>query len=399
MNSKLSHLNSDQIIEMMKRYYEGGEKVAGLISDYELSAQPSTFVGQFPPYEHDDQYCPYCEGQKLVSKRMSRDRGAWAIGAPTCPSCNHSEQRHCRCKNCLEYEAHIQQNRDLRKQQIIQDRYGVLRRSAPGASELSLRDAVYLLCVSRHSLSEDFYSVSPFSENLKSLAPTYEFQNEIVQHLFVKGMISISGESDPSAFEFDEELTETDAYYPARVIWEFLPSMTDEEKRIYLKEVEAIAKSDDWVEQWKADEASLWQLIAKYECFEYYSYLLSQRGYDREEYGPKTHSVFEAMLETYSVSQIFNLSWQAVRDTTDYIVRESLPRYHAKNTFIGAIQRKADKATAEGWEVKCSRRDFKCPQTVVSSTFFDVFLELGQAAFDTTPPPDSPTPPTDMVFT
>lgn len=387
MNSKLSHLDSGQLIELMKRYYEDGEKIADLISDFELNVQPSMLVGLFPPHVCDDQSCPYCDEQKLVSKRMSRDHGAWAIGAPICPLCNHSEQGYCRCKNCLEHEAYIQQNSELKKQLIIQNRYGEFRKSVPSARALTLRDAVYLLSVSRHSLSEDFYSVSPFSENLTSLAPTYEFQSEIVQHLYTKGIITISSESDLNAFEFDEELTETDAYYPTRVIWEFLPSMTDGEKRIYLKDVEALAKSGDWVEKWKADEASLWQLVAKYECFEYYSYLLSQRGYDREEYGPKTHSVFETLLETYSVSQVFNLSWQAVRDTTDYIVRESLPRYHAKNSFIGAIQRKADKATAEGWEIKCSRRDFKCPQTVLSSTFFDVFLELGQAAFDSPPPP------------
>ncbi len=287
----------------------------------------------------------------------------------------------------LKLETDMQRNVELRKQKIILESYGEFIEVVPGSSELTLRDALYFLSVARHSLSEDFYSISPFSENDPLLAPTFEFQNDIVKHLYAKGLISISSESDVSAFEFDDELTQTEAFYPVRVIWEFLPSMTDGEKRNYLKQVEARVKNDDWSQAWNADKAAIWQHISKFECFEYFSYLLSDRGYEQEKYGQKTHSVYESLLERYSVSQVFNLSWQAVRDTTDYIVRQNLPKYHAKNTFIGAIQRKADKYQAEGWELRCSRRDFNCPQTVISSTFFDVFLGLGQSAFDTPPPP------------
>lgn len=119
---------------------------------------------------------------------------------------------------------------------------------------------------------------------------------------------------------------------------------------------------------------------------EYFTYSLAERGYELETFGEKTHTVFDELLLHFSIGQVFNLTWQAVRDTTDYIVKERLPKYHAKNTFIGAVQRKADKARAEGWTVRNSRRDFNCPQTVVSSVFFDVFARLGGSAIEMVAP-------------
>lgn len=131
----------------------------------------------------------------------------------------------------------------------------------------------------------------------------------------------------------------------------------------------------------------VWQLIAKNECIEYYLYLLEQRGYKIESIGEKTHAIFEALLEDFSVSQIFKISWMSIRDTTDYLVRENLPSWKGKNMFIGAIQRKGDRAIAEKWAIKPSKRDFNCPQTVISSTFSDVFLGEAEKAFNAVPLP------------
>ena len=110
-----------------------------------------------------------------------------------------------------------------------------------------------------------------------------------------------------------------------------------------------------------------------------------QRNFDLPEVGEKTHATFDNLLDHFSPAQAFNITWQSVRDTTDYIVRENLPKYRAKNMFIGAVQRKADKYRAEGWEARNSRRDFNCPQTVLSSTFFDTFVRVGEKSFTEQP--------------
>lgn len=384
MSSKLSHLSNEKTHELMRRYYEDGAKVAVLIADYNLDIHPSTLVGAFPPYVHEDIICPYCN-VPMVSKYRSRDYGNWATDTAICLECNHHAQQYCWCHNCKSLQEDLSLIEHEKKRSIIKRDYQPRRLQTSDLSQLTLKDALYLLSVFRHSLSEDYYSISPFSEHDPLLAPTHEYRNEITQHLYSKGFIAISADSDLDAFIFDEEITESREYYLSRVIWQFLPSMSDGEKHVFMRDLERLVKEQSWPASWQENITEQWRQISKYECFEYFNYLLRERGYEQQNYGPKTHTVFEAMLDNFSVAQIFNLSWQAVRDTTDYIVRNDLPTYHAKNTFIGAIQRKGEKALAEDWQVRCSRRDFNCPQTVISSTFADVFLGLGQAAFDMQP--------------
>ena len=80
-------------------------------------------------------------------------------------------------------------------------------------------------------------------------------------------------------------------------------------------------------------------------------------------------NTFINLLKNFSVGQIFNLSWRAVSQTNDYISAEGINYTHGRNMFIGSIQRKADKAIAEGWTTTNGRRDFNLPQTIISSTF------------------------------
>ncbi|PHS21384.1 MAG: hypothetical protein COA84_15875 [Robiginitomaculum sp.] len=382
MNQKLAHLTEKQIAELIGRYYEQREKVSDLINEYGIDVRPSAFVSLLPPIVYHDLSCDFCENQNLVSKRTSRD--GWSSITPECPQCGHKCD-NCRCKNCRQRAVELQQIEDEQKRAILHAEYGGASKPPVIATDITLTDAIYLLSVSRHSLSEDMDQIHPFSDKPPTLAPTLEYKNDLIKHLYAKGFIKISSESNPKAFVFDDGITETTAYYPTTVAWLFMPTMTTGEKRQYLREVENTAKEGPWPDSWNKKVDILWHLIAKYECFEYYDYLLNQRGFEFDKIGPKTHEVFENLLTKFSVSQIFNLTWQAVRDITDYSVKEDLPKYRTKNMFIGAIQRKADKYQAEGWELRHSRRDFNRPQTVLSSTFFDVFLEFGQAAFETKP--------------
>ena len=256
----------------------------------------------------------------------------------------------------------------------------------PSVDNITLKDAVFILSLARHSLTEDLKYVEPFNKDEIALAPLYEFQNEIVTHLSTKGFITISPDSPVYAFIFDPAETYIDAHYPAMAMWEFLPGLSVDIKYDYLRSLQTIANEYELSEGWRSDIPTLWHQIAKYECLEFFLHLLAQRGYQSYKIGKKTHTTFENILEDFPVSRIYNLTWMAVRDITDYIVRENISKQQGGNIFIGAIQRKADKAKAEGWEVKHFRRDVNCPQTVVSSTFFNLFLELWDSASETVPP-------------
>ena len=53
---------------------------------------------------------------------------------------------------------------------------------------------------------------------------------------------------------------------------------------------------------------------------------------------------------------------------------------------LGAIQRKADQAKAGGRDLKHFARNYHCPQTDVSATFFNDILKMGDQALEAVPP-------------
>lgn len=384
MHEKLQHLNEGQVSDLLEGYYVQEEKVSDLISKFEIDIIPSKLVSLFPPTVHDDLLCPYCEDESLASKAVSRN--SHSSPSPKCLICSHEHKNYCRCKNCNAARREYEESKISRKQDIIFEAYYVDYPPCPSIDELSHIDALYLLSVIRHSADENFKHVVPFREANPELAPTFEFINDITKHLYSKGFIHICYDSDVEAFVFDDEETQTTAYYPARVSWRLLPSLTIDEKKKFIKELEKIVGGDSHPVEWRKDIISLWMKIAKFECIEYLIYSANQRNIPLDKIGQKTHSIFETVLESYSIGQVFNFIFQSAMSTNDYAIRENIPKYKAKNMFIGSIQRKADKAKAEGWTIKNSRRDFNCPQSVVSATFFDTFMGLGSAVLETNMP-------------
>ena len=388
MHAKLAHLSIAQVTELITRYYKGEEKIQDLISEYAIDVRPSGLVGLFPPVVHDDLLCAYCPDTKLQSKRESRT--GYSFIRPACPKCKHENKISCWCSNCQKESNLRRQTEGERKRELIVAAHGGKNQAVP-LEELTLKDALYLVSLSRHSLSEDLKYVDPYSDEIRpDLAPP-KLLSEIVSHLYRRRLIGVDIDSRIDAFTFDDKVTHTPSFYLAKVNWIFLPGLDMHEKIAYLRSLEDMAKSS-WKPSWLDSSNEEWRLISKHECLEYFQFLLSQRGYELDEIGEKTHAVFDSLLADYSVAQIFSLTWQAVRDTTDYIVKNNLPKYHGKNIFIGAVQRKADKFRAEGWEARNARRDFECPQTVVSATFFNLFLQLGNAAFETVVPRLPPPP-------
>ncbi len=377
-------MTPEQLDDLINRYY-GKEKVPALIEEFGIDTSPGKLIYLFPPIPHEDLFCHYCKDTNLVSNRAPRTGYSSRSQTPYCPECGHKNSERCLCKICIEKENLAHEEAAERQSDIIAAAY-TREVETPSVDNITLKDAVLILALARHSLTEDMRFVEPFNTDEVALAPLYECQNDIVTHLSAKGLITISPDSPVDAFIFDPAETCLTGYVPGKVLWEFLPGLDTGDKCDYIKSLQTVAGEDEWPEGWRADVPTLWHHIAKYECLEFFLHLLAQRGYLPYTIGAKTHTTFDNLLADFPVSRIFNLSWMAVRDTIDYIARKNIPRNRGKNIFIGAIQRKADKAKAEGWELKHFRQNFSYPQTVVSATFFNLFLELRGSAFETVPP-------------
>jgi hypothetical protein len=110
---------------------------------------------------------------------------------------------------------------------------------------------------------------------------------------------------------------------------------------------------------------------------------LSQSASTQE--GFKTVSLvrLEFLTDDEDLIQLCTLYWQ--KDAAAFYQRGDVNKQHAANTVVGAIQRQAERALSEGWEVKAYRRDFRCPQSTISQVLFDTALRMGDIGF-TQPP-------------
>lgn len=385
VHSKLAHLSATQIIDLLEKYDDASIALKDIISEFSIQTTPSALSGLLPPLTHEDSPCPHCKDALLQSRRTRRSSYAPSIGR--CPNCGHQDNNYCPCRKCREAAAQDRVRIEEIKRNVVHKDYGG-RCWDGGLASLTLSDAVYLSALIRQSLSEDLATVAPYSPGPPMLAPTKDFKMKITQHLEGKSLLAIDPDSRIEAFLFDDELTTAHSYYPAKVGWLFLPGLDVADKRQFMLKLTATIDGD-WPDAWKSDLPRLWRDIIKAEAFEYFFHMLEQRGYQLEKIGDKTHAAFDFLIERFPLSKICNLIWQAVRDTTDYNVKNSIPTYQAKNNFVGAIQRKAEKYIAQGWDLKDSRRDFGCPQTWISSTFFDTFIRVGDRGFTSMPPTDS----------
>lgn len=382
IHPRLAHLSAAQLGELIRSYYGRETSVRALMDEFNISDKPSNFVSILPPVVHDDLTCLHCPGRKLVSARQSRDSSQRT--EPFCSKCGHRNSPKCGCQTCASIALAKTREMEERKRAIISARLVVHRAPDLGIEDLALCDAVFLLAFFRHSVSEDLETVAPFASRRAPLTPNSNLRDEAIATLRRENLIAPSPHSKIEAFIFNEDLTDVPQCYPARLDWLFLPGVRLDEKKEFIGELERVARDGPWPEHWRHEVFELWHEIAKAECFEYYAFQLAQRGYE-SEFGEKTHAVFDNLLETFSIGQVFNLTWQAVRDTTDYIVKKQLPKSHAKNTFIGSIQKKADRFRSENWTARASRRDFGCPQSLVSAVFFDLFMGVGGKALEAFP--------------
>ena len=225
MHEKLKHLSEYDVEMLMERYYTK-ENIKELVEEFKIDVHASGLVRLFPPIELEDQ-CPYCEDVHMVQPRTSRSEPNYRTVHPKCPSCSHMKKERCRCNNCEEMKLRTKQWLENNRRLIIEETYSTEHLLCPNIETLSLKDAIYLLAVIRHSTSEDLRFVAPFSDVRSiSLAPTFDFQREIALHLARKSLIAVSPFSETNAFVFDENHESANEYYTTKVLWELFPNMS-----------------------------------------------------------------------------------------------------------------------------------------------------------------------------
>lgn len=314
----------------------------------------------------------YSSRSDYVERRRSMRHPAWE-----CPNCKAAKQEAARRAK----EADDRVRVELLQADLEHD-----RKLAACTSELSLRDAVFLVSVLRAGGAEDLSYVMPQEVFEHDLSPRPEFDREILTHLYQRRLLSVHPGSRLESITIDGG--EFAQFVTFKVHWVLPLASTGPTPTKFLEELEARLQARPWSDAWTAESAELQHVVALQECLAYLELALDDHGFDAR-IGEKTQLVLRSALRDFSVAQVYNFIWRSAKDVAAFFMREDVARPHAANTVPGSIQRQAERALAEGWQVKPFRRDRRLPLSKLGHTLYTFALRLPDDGFTSVLDPTS----------
>lgn len=374
----LEFLTSDkQLIELCSQYWSCNDdlifayKVTDLAKKFGTNTRNlKEIVNTYSKAHSSEIICVDC-GSKYIFKSRSEFQQRFHLKTPKwqCTDCKAKEEHENKRK---------QTQLDEEKRQTIRERYDLSNREAISLEDISFENAVCFLSAVRIGATENLAAVLPFQLAKGRFAPTEEMHYAIVKQLYHDGLLYVHPESSPEAFIFTDGIP--NQFYLDAVMWGLPISETSLDPRELINELEIIFLNMDWPDHWYEERIPFWRKLALQECLQYLYFTLEQHGFSFQP-GEKTQLVFNNLLEDHSVAQAYNFIWRAAKDAAAFYVREKVSKQHAANTVIGSIQRYVERARAEGWETKPYRRDFRCPESMVSHTLYNTVLHIGDEGF------------------
>lgn len=373
------HATEIRQIELCRRYWQLDEAGNFFYKVADLAREYSTKKHELPQIvaAHCDAIsttvkCAICNRPYVYTSRADFQQKSRFPRRWTCSSCEEEMQKQER------EEFQIQQQK---YRQLIQERYKTRNPGPIDLRKLSLSQAVYLASFIRLCSQENFAFAASLESASEQLSPTTELSLQILSSLYEAGLIAVSPNSPLEAFEGDA----AEKFYLSKVFWLLPFGTTSENVKDFASALEAALKlRGNWPSEWRHEQLSLWQQIALHECLQYLTVALQEHDLNLNP-GEKTHAVIAQLLSDYSTAQIMNFIWRAAKDAAAFWVREKVTKQHAANTVVGAIQRYAERAKTENWDIKPYRRHFSCPQSVVSHVLFNSALQIGDKGFDKKP--------------
>jgi hypothetical protein len=331
--SLLSKLTKLEIKELAVRYWSGDDSVAEIIARYGLDCHPRQLVDALPLVITDVQ-CPYCR-HPMVRKILSRS-SRQKLSRLFCPHCRHRQASHCACFRCQKQQYALAKQALLSQARMVLD----TEQAVQSVTDLSLKDVLYLITLIRSSVTVSSAGCVGPTAYIPPLAPHDD--KLIVQHLLERELISLSPDTEDAAFIVRDEALQ-DAHFNAIEDLDFMAARWT----IHLEHFdEALAQLNSslhngvWLNKWGREVKALWRDIAVFECVEFLQYLAEERKF-AVEMTDELKDTLRTLLQQYSVSQCFSVMQDGVRDVSDSIVKETLPRteagYHLLQLYAQAL--------------------------------------------------------------
>lgn len=372
LHPAISHLNQQELDELMVGYLSGA-KAIDLIRQFKIDT-PSNQLRKLLPAKVLDQVCSVC-GAAMAQEVPKRIGMKLLAGKVSCSTCGHEESHLCRCQHCgaERYRQDLEEKARLRAKIIdsIAKEFIKLHKNH-ALTDISLEEAVAFLALIRCCSIDVHHICGPLTESAVPYAPTAALRNFLLDLLRQAGLIAVSEQSEEWIIEFDGE----QIIYDAQNVRWTVPEDTQE----LIENIELAGLTGLWPEHWYDEAEPLWHKLSLSECRQFYDYSAKLRGLQAQG-DSAVNTMLTNILRDCSVSQAYNVIWNGARAASDFLITKRPTRAHAANYMVGACQRWADRARAQGWQVVAFKRNFVLPRSMVSYVLFDVMLKIGERGF------------------
>ena len=378
----LASLAKEEVDQLIERYYSG-ENIASLIEKYHLSVAASQLASCFPPTIHPDHICRHC-GIAMISRQPSRTSIAYGNEREQiyCPNCRHVDSPSCQCVNCKKDLELSRKAEEESMRRMIQEEYSLKDNIERYISSLTLRERVLLGALLRTGLDENYTRIKPLDEQKSKLSPRASYDIEILRSLFLTKALVVHPASSIDAFDQSGRATFPNTFFLNKVCFHVnVDSYNDD---INTLKVLSHPEQQDFEAYSASDFHALWKEIALEECMEYLENRLTQVGFPFTV-GEKTTTIFNDLLDNFSTNQIFYIIHKSVTTASASYLENNLSRQHAANWAINNCQRYGERCISNKWNVYGYHRDRNCPQSTVSSFFFDRVMNVGNCCYEHCP--------------
>ncbi|MBM7608625.1 hypothetical protein JOD29_001872 [Lysinibacillus composti] len=391
LDKRLAHLSQEQVVELIRKYYDG-VKVNNLLKEYDIKINTSMFYTIFPPIMTDEK-CNHCKGTVVIPWESKSKSTYINEKEKYCIQCGHTRTWYCQCQYCEEERKRARLEAEEEKRQLLERKKATLANlldeknwTLHEEQNLTLEDRLFLSVILRSSLSENTMFIEPLKHKAHLLAPTIEFQAEIVKTLTARKIIVPHQLSDINAFDIVfEDDDEKVRYSTYDVRYRINVKGIDNNYDAMIKRILYPDFSGD--EDFKMFCYDMWKKLALKECIEYLLYQMQRVGYSFSP-GEKTIRVFEYLLEHYSVAQIYGIIFSSVAKSTQRYQSGEITKKHAANLVITACEGYGQRAISQNWKLSNYSRIKDLPETYISQILYTTIMRIGELGFIEKPNPN-----------
>ena len=229
---------------------------------------------------------------------------------------------------------------------------------------LNIKDRTYLGALFHTSLLQKDITIDLTLGIPPELAPTKEYRESIIARLLDKNILVVHEISTLSGTSIHPDHQNLQYLVNIQDIESILPRL------MYPKHI----SSED-----KKGVLVLLQKIQLYEAIEYMYFTLHQFKLRQFQLEPRYTQLFLQILKVYSLGQLFNFIYTAIRNQAAQKQRDSSAYIPLANYIYKKIIDRFERAEAGGWKIVHFNRVWGWPQSELSKLVCNKLLDVGDS--------------------